>query len=380
MRIKLQALKVYIISGEASGDLHGSNLMKSLLRKQSDIQFRYWGGDHMASVQGEPVKHIKDLAFMGFLEVIMNLKTILGNIKFCKSDILAFKPDVLVLVDYPGFNLRIAEWAKKQGIKVHYYISPQIWAWKQNRGYKIKAHVDEMYCILPFEKEFYRKFEMDVHYVGHPLIDAIQQFQQSAISKDEFKQEFQLDDRPIIALLPGSRKQEIKKKLPIMLAAASHFKEHQIVVAGAPNLPESFYQEIADVQQMHWISNRTYDLLNHTHMAMVTSGTATLETALFKVPQVVCYKGSKISFLIARRLIKVSYIALVNLIMDRAVVKELIQDELTANNIIQELEKLNDSDSAERLKMLNAYDELIEKLGGGGASDQVADLILQKIQ
>lgn len=372
-------MKIYIIAGEASGDLHASNLMKAILKKEPNTEFRYWGGDKMEAVQGKAVKHIKDLAFMGFIEVLMNLKTILGNIKLCKKDILEYKPDVLVLVDYPGFNLRIAEFAKANGIKVHYYISPQIWAWKQKRGFKIKKTVDEMYCILPFEQEFYKKFDMDVNYVGHPLIDAIQQFQESTISSADFRAEFELSDKPILALLPGSRKQEIKIKLPIMLEAAKEFSDHEVVVAGAPNLPSSFYLEIAGDQPMHWISNRTYDVLNNASIAMVTSGTATLETALFNVPQVVCYKGSQASYQIAKRLVKVDYISLVNLISDKEVVKELIQNELTAKNIVSALEKLKDTDSIERKKMIDDYSSLAKLLGGGGASDKVAELILSKV-
>jgi lipid-A-disaccharide synthase len=373
-------LKIYIIAGEASGDLHGSNLMKALLKKQSKLDFRYWGGDRMQAINGKAIKHIKDLAFMGFIEVVMNLRTILGNIKFCKTDILAYKPDILMLIDYPGFNLRIAKWAKARGIKVHYYISPQIWAWKQNRGFKIKASVDEMYCILPFEKEFYKKFEMDVHYVGHPLVDAIKEFKTSAKDKIAFIQGHQLNDKPILALLPGSRKQEIKIKLPIMLKASQQFGDYQVIVAGAPNLSESFYQEIAKDLPMSWISNQTYDLLNHSDMAMVTSGTATLETALFNVPQVVCYKGSSISYQIARRLIKVKYIALVNLIMDEPIVKELIQSELTPENIIQELNMICNKDSNYRLEMKKSYENLSEKLGGGGASEKVAALLLESVE
>lgn len=372
-------MKIYIIAGEASGDLHASNLMKAILKKDDKVQFRYWGGDHMSAVKGAPVKHIKDLAFMGFIEVVANLRTILGNIKQCKQDILDFQPDALVLVDYPGFNLRIAKFAKANGIKVHYYISPQIWAWKQNRGWKIKKCVDEMYCILPFEKEFYKKFDMDVHYVGHPLLDAIKNHQATAISSSEFKQKFNCDERPIIALLPGSRKQEIKIKLPIMLAAIEKYGEqYQFIVAGAPNLNEAFYQEVAGHHQMKWIANQTYDLLNNAHFALVTSGTATLETALFKVPQVVCYKGSNISYQIAKRLIKIDYISLVNLIMDREVVKELIQGELTVENIQQQLDNLIPESEA-REQMLSDYNALSEKLGKGGASEKVASLLLNSI-
>jgi lipid-A-disaccharide synthase len=379
LQIKPKDLKAYIIAGEASGDLHASNLMKAILKKAPETEFRYWGGDRMAAVQGEPVKHIKDLAFMGFLEVLMNLRTILGNIKFCKQDILDFKPDVLILVDYPGFNLRIAEFAKSKGIKVHYYISPQIWAWKQKRGFKIQKTVDEMYCILPFEKEFYKKFEMDVHYVGHPLLDAIQEFKENAISSEEFRKEFDISNKPILALLPGSRKQEIKVKLPIMLEAAKAFDTYEVVVAGAPNLPSSFYMEIAGDQPMHWISNRTYDLLNNANIAMVTSGTATLETALFNVPQVVCYKGSQASYQIAKRLVKVDYISLVNLILGKEVVKELIQNDLTAKNIIDALSQIEDVSSPERIKMIDHYKSLEEDLGGGGASETTAKLMLEKL-
>ncbi|MEX1003538.1 MAG: lipid-A-disaccharide synthase [Crocinitomicaceae bacterium] len=370
-------MKFYIITGEPSGDLHASNLMKALLEKASDSEFRYWGGDQMQAVYGKPVKHIQDLAFMGFTEVLMNLRTILGNIRECKRDILKYQPDKLILVDYPGFNLRIAKFAKQQGIPVHYYISPQIWAWKQNRGFKIKKYVDEMYCILPFEKEFYKKFDMDVHYVGHPLLDAIQNFQEKAIERSAFINEFQLDDRPILALLPGSRKQEIQVKLPIMLEAAKKYATHQVIVAGAPNLSSAFYLKIAGDQKMHWIDNRTYDLLHHADIAMVTSGTATLETALFKVPQVVCYKGGKISYQIAKRLIKVDYISLVNLILNKEVVKELIQDELTAENIRLELDRLLDPQAEYRQKMQEEYRQLATLLGGGGASEKVADLLLK---
>jgi lipid-A-disaccharide synthase len=371
-------LKTYIIAGEASGDLHASNVMKQLIAQDSSCEFRYWGGDQMQSVSGSPVKHIKDLAFMGFVEVLKNIGTILKNIKFCKADILDYKPDVLFLVDYPGFNLRIAKFAKKHGIKIHYYISPQIWAWKQNRGYKIKQIVDEMYCILPFEKQFYTKFDMDVHYVGHPLLDAISNFKQTALNKNEFINKFELENSPVLALLPGSRKQEIRTKLPIMLEAAKSYPAYQILIAGAPNLEESFYKEIAGNYKIHWIPNHTYDILNNAQMAMVTSGTATLETGLFHVPQVVCYKGNKISVQIARRLIKVKYISLVNLILDREVVTELIQEDLTAKNIKIELDKIAEENSEGRVKMMKEYQELSEILGDGGASKKVASMILKK--
>lgn len=367
-------MKYYIIAGEASGDLHGSNLIKALQSESPEIDIRFWGGDQMSALAGEPVKHIKELAFMGFVEVIANLRTILKNISFCKQDLLAFKPDALILIDYPGFNMRIAEFAKQNKIPVHYYVSPQIWAWKQNRVHKIKKFVDEMYCILPFEKDFYAKFDREVHYVGHPLVDAIQQFKEAAIEPIVFRTEFGFSDNKLMALLPGSRLQEIKLKLPIMLDAAKRFTEMEIVVAGAPNIPEEYYRKLAKDIPIKVISNRTYDILNQAHLAMVTSGTATLETALFKVPQVVCYKGNPVSVAIARRLIKVPYISLVNLIMNKEVVKELIQKDLTASAIYAHLSVLNEGEK--RAALLDEYDQLERILGGGGASEKIAQLIL----
>lgn len=371
-------MKLYVIAGEASGDLHGSNLMKALLRENSEIEFRFWGGDKMAHVAGKPRKHIQDLAFMGFIEVVMNLGTILKNIKFCKQDILDFQPDAIVLIDYPGFNLRIAKWAKSQQIKVLYYISPQIWAWKQNRGHLIRQVVDEMYCILPFEKDFYKKFQVDAHFVGHPLIDAIENFRENQFDAKQFRQANNLDERPILALLPGSRNQEIKIKLPLMLQATQKFSEtHQVVIAGAPNKSEDFYAQFLKNKKVKVVSGLTYDLLSSAELALVTSGTATLETALFEVPQVVCYKGSWISYQIARRLIQVKYISLVNLIMDAPVVRELIQQDCTPENMILELEKIKVGPA--RIDMQNQYKQLIENLGGGGASERTAKHMLKSI-
>lgn len=367
-------MKFYIIAGEASGDLHAANLMKAMLEKDPQTSFRFWGGDRMASVAGAPVKHIRDLAFMGFIEVIANLKTILSNIKACKNDILNYKPDALILVDYPGFNLRIAEFAHTHDIQVHYYISPQVWAWKQNRVFKIKKVVDQMYCILPFEMAFYGKFKMDVHYVGHPLADAIQEFKATALNKDTFLKDNKLDSKKILAILPGSRRQEIKIKLPIMLSASKNFSDYQILIAGAPNIPAEFYLQIAGENKIKIIQNDTYNLLNNSDLAIVTSGTATLETALFKVPQVVCYKGSPISYQIAKRLIKVKYISLVNLIMDEPLVTELIQNDLTPANITRELKLLEIPEN--RYPLIYAYNALEVKLGAGGASNRTASLIL----
>jgi lipid-A-disaccharide synthase len=354
--------------------------MKSMLQNDPQTQFRFWGGDRMAAIGGAPARHIKDLAFMGFIEVVSNLRTILANIKFCKSDILNYKPDALILVDYPGFNLRIAQFAKENQIPVLYYISPQVWAWKQNRVFKIRKIVDQMYCILPFEKEFYKKFDMDVHYVGHPLVDAIQQFRATALGKNDFISANKLNDSKILALLPGSRKQEIKIKLPVMLKAAETFENYQILIAGAPNMPGEFYQNLAGNQKIHVLHNQTYNLLNNADMAMVTSGTATLETALFKVPEVVCYKGSSVSYMIAKRLIKVKYISLVNLIMDKPVVKELIQHDMTAANIVNELKSLENRADSKYLELKQHYALLEEKLGGGGASKKVADLVLEYLR
>lgn len=370
------ASKFYIIAGEASGDLHGSNLMKAMLEEDATCDFRFWGGDEMTKVGGERVKHIKDLAFMGFVEVLMNLRTIMKNLKFCKEDILAYKPDALILVDYPGFNLRIAEWAKEHNIKVIYYISPQVWAWKQNRVHTIKKVVDEMYVILPFEKEFYKKFDFDVHYIGHPLLDAIEQFKAKQ-STEGFLEKNALSAQPIIAVLPGSRKQEVSKKLPIMLAALKSYSNYQIIVAGAPSLDLEFYAPfLKDFSNVHIVHNQTYDLLSNAELAVVTSGTATLETALFEVPEVVCYIGSSISYLIAKQLIKIKYISLVNLIMDKEVVKELIQGECNPKTIAAEVDRIIVGGSKREEQLAN-YKLMKEILGGGGASKTIAQAVLK---
>ncbi|GAB2779852.1 lipid-A-disaccharide synthase [Salinimicrobium soli] len=369
-------MKYYIIAGEASGDLHASNLMKALKKVDPDYSFRFWGGDLMQQEGGKPVKHYRDLAFMGFAEVIMNLPTILGNLSFCKKDIEEFEPDVIIFVDYPGFNLRIAKWARKKGYKTHFYISPQIWAWKENRIKDIRRDVDELYVILPFEKEFYEaKHNYPVNFVGHPLIDAISDLPPVDVQK--FRQEYGLDDRPVIALLPGSRKQEISKMLEIMLSITEDFKDYQFVIAGAPSQEEDFYNSFIKKKNVHLVMNRTYDLLGISKAALVTSGTATLETALFKVPEVVCYKGNFISYQIAKRIIDLDFISLVNLIMDREVVKELIQNDFNKENLKKELHKILEEDH--RKKIFSDYYELEQKLGGMGASEKTARLIYEKI-
>ena len=334
-------MKYYIIAGEASGDLHAANLMKALKKKDPQADFRFWGGDLMQDVGGTMVKNYKELAFMGFIEVVMNLRTILKNITLCKKDITNYNPDVIIFVDYPGFNLRIAKWAKTEGYKTHYYISPQIWAWKEGRIKDIKRDVDAMYVILPFEKEFYEdKHNFPVHFVGHPLIDAI--VQKQLINPSDFKAEFNLDNRPIIALLPGSRKQEISKMLEVMLSVTKDFKDYQFVIAGAPSQDAAFYSKFTKKQNVNLVMNRTYDILSLATAALVTSGTATLETALFKVPEVVCYKGSTISYQIAKRVINLEYISLVNLIMDKPVVKELIQGDYNTKTLKKELSLILD--------------------------------------
>ncbi len=368
-------MKYYIIAGEASGDLHGSNLIKALKNKDSNAEVRCWGGDLMQAAGGTLVKHYKEMAFMGFIEVIMNLSAIFKNIKFCKNDIASYDPDVIIFIDYSGFNLRIAEWAKQQNFKTNYYISPQIWASREGRISKIKRDIDAMYVILPFEKEFYeKKHGFPVNFVGHPLIDAIANHYKT--DENTFRLENNLDNgKPIIALLPGSRKQEVQKMLQLMLSITNDFPDYNFVVGGAPSLEDEFYKPFLVNANVGFVPNKTYDLLNISQAALVTSGTATLETALFKVPQVVCYKANWLSYQIAKRIITLKYISLVNLIMDKEVVKELIQDDLSAKNLKKELTKILDGKG--RDNQLNAYDLLEQKLGGKGASEKAANLIVE---
>jgi lipid-A-disaccharide synthase len=369
-------MKYYIIAGEASGDLHGSNLMKALYKEDPAADIRFWGGDLMQNVGGTLVKHYSELAFMGFAEVVLNLKTILNNIKICKADIEKFSPDVIIFIDYPGFNMRIAKWAKLKGIKTHYYIAPQIWAWKENRIKAVKRDFDKLFVILPFEKDFFEvKHQFPVDFVGHPLIDAIHN--RVKTEGVTFRKANDLDEKPIIAILPGSRKQEISKMLSVMLSIVTDFPEYQFVIAGAPSQEYQFYKPFLTKKNVKFISNKTYDLLSIATAALVTSGTATLETALFKVPEVVCYKGSWISYQIAKRVITLKYISLVNLIMDEEVVTELIQDKFNSKNLKQELSKLLDKNH--RKAILKKYDDLESKLGGIGASEKTAKLILNDL-
>lgn len=366
-------MKYYIIAGEASGDLHGSNLIKELKKLDDLADIRCWGGDLMQLAGGHLVKHYRDLAFMGFAEVIKNLGTILRNLKFCKQDILQFKPDTLILIDYPGFNLRIAKWAKQQGLKVIFYISPQVWAWKENRVKKMKENIDKMIVIIPFEKEYFKnKWDWDVEYVGHPLAEVVEKFKVECLT---------LHPKPetsnVIALLPGSRKQEIAKKLPIMLEVSKSFPDNQFIVAEAPSVEDKFYQDFTkQYSNVSAVKNKTYNLLMQAKAALVTSGTATLEAALFGVPEVVCYKGSPISYQIAKRVIKVKYISLVNLIMDKLVVKELIQHDLTVENLKQGLHELLTNEKR-IVEMKKDYAELKRILSeGGNASAKAASSII----
>jgi lipid-A-disaccharide synthase len=351
-------MKYYIIAGEASGDLHGSNLIKELQKLDTDANIRCWGGDKMQATGATLVKHYKELAFMGFAEVIKNLPAILRNFKFCKKDIAAFHPDVVILIDYPGFNLRMAQWTKQNNFKTVFYISPQVWAWKENRVNAIKKYVDKMIVILPFEKQFYEKWNYEVEYVGHPLVNVIENYKKENPGLQP--------DSHTIALLPGSRKQEIQTKLPVMLEATKNFPDYTFIVAKAPSIDDHFYENfIQDLKNVKVVANSTYAVLMQSSAALVTSGTATLETALFGVPEIVCYKAGSLSYAIAKKLVKLKFICLVNLIMDKEVVKELIQHDLTPEKITIELKKiLFDLNIRERVKQ--DYHQLKELLSKGG--------------
>jgi lipid-A-disaccharide synthase len=362
-------MKYYIIAGEASGDLHGSNLIKAMQKNDPSLEIRAWGGDMMSKAGAKIIKHYRDLAFMGFIEVIKNLKTILSNIAFCKKDILVFQPDALILIDYPGFNLRIAKWAKKNNIRVIYYISPQIWAWHSSRVHQIKRDVDKMLVILPFEKDFYQKYGMEVEYVGHPLLDALQQ---NEALKEPLLEKF---TKPVIALLPGSRMQEIRLILPKMLSIVNDFPQYQFVIAAGGSLPLSTYASyLKNYPYVQIIQGKTYEILKISTAALVKSGTSTLETALLDVPQVVCYEGSPISYQIAKRVINVKYISLVNLIVDKPLVTELIQENLTRENLKTALESVLIPENMRKMK--EEYAELRKLLGDGGASDAAANSVL----
>lgn len=369
-------VKYYIIAGEASGDMHAANLIAAMKNQYPNAEFRGFGGDLMQQQGMELVKHYRTMAYMGFVEVAVNLRKVMNNISLCKKDIEEYQPDAIILVDYPGFNLRIAEFAREKGIKVFYYISPQVWAWKRRRVKKIQKSVNKMLVILPFEEEFYKNYGVNVIYVGHPLLDELAKF--GTGNRSIFLRRNSLGEkREIIALLPGSRTQEVKRMLPVMLKVASHFSEYQFVVAGVSSVDTSLYKRIIGKADVFLIENQTYDLLQNASAALVTSGTATLETALFSVPEVVCYKANGFSYLIAKWLIKVKFISLVNLVMDKEVVKELIQSDLIEKNLVEELNQLLHDGERQR-QLLEDYEELRDRLGNAGASDKAASVIIEE--
>jgi len=369
-------MRYYIIAGEASGDLHGSNLIKEIYKLDSNAKIKAWGGDKMQSAGAKIVKHYKKLSFMGFYEVFQNLNTILKNIKFCKKDILNFNPDKIIFIDYPGFNMRIAKWAKKNKFNTNYYIAPQIWAWNEKRINNIRDNIDNLYVILPFEKKYFeRKHNFPVKFLGHPLLDSIKEFKKSE-AKDFFEKHKLNNQKKIISILPGSRKQEIKKILRVMLEVIENFPKYQFVIAGAPSINLEFYQDIIKNKNVSVIKNETYALLSNSKAALVTSGTATLEAGIFKIPQVVCYKTSFISYFLAKIFVKIKFISLVNLIMDEEIIKELIQSKCSKQNIIKELKKVLDLEK--RNNLMSKYDELISLLGSSGSSRRVAkDIVLK---
>lgn len=373
-------MKYYIIAGEASGDLHGSNLMKALKDKDPQAEFRFWGGDKMAEIGGTPIKHIKELAFMGLIKVILNIRTISQNMKMCKKDILDFKPDVFIPVDYAGFNLRIAEHCKKHKIPVHYYISPKIWAWKTNRIKKIKRVVDKMLVILPFETTFYKKHDFEVEYVGNPVVDAIGNRSDQEQTKKEFCSKNNLDNKPIIALLAGSRTQEIKLMLPRMIETSKFFPNYLFIIAGAPGIDKSFYKEIIGNQSAKIVYDQTYQLLKQSSAAMVTSGTATLETALLRVPELVCYHTNigNLLYKVARKMIKVEWLSLVNLILNREVIHEYVQDTFKIEYLVKELNAILNNPTY-KSNMLADFDALIKIMGNPGASERAAESIIKTL-
>ncbi|RYD70675.1 MAG: lipid-A-disaccharide synthase, partial [Sphingobacteriales bacterium] len=359
------------VAGEASGDLHGANLMKALKAEDKDAVFRFFGGNKMQAEGGQLVKHYADMAFMGFTEVLLNLRTIYKNLSACKNDLLTWKPDVLILIDFPGFNLKIAEFAKANGIKVCYYISPKVWAWNQKRVLKIKRIVDHMFCILPFEVDFYKEWGMKVDYVGNPLLDEKAQFKPDL----NFRANHNFGEKKIIALLPGSRKQEIERLLPDMLGVTQNYPDYEFAIAAAPTFSEAYYQHFIGDKNVKLLFDNTYNLLHNAHAAIVASGTATLETALFNVPQVVVYKGGTISIAIARALVKIKFISLVNLILNKKIVTELIQEDCNPEKINRELSIIIDGTG--RDEMLSNYEILANLMGTPGASDKTAKLIVQ---
>ena len=372
-------MKYYIISGEASGDLHGSNLMKAIYRHNPQAEIRFWGGDLMQSVGGTMVKHIRDLAIMGIVEVMVHLRTVLANIKLCKQDILDYNPDAVIFIDYPGFNLRIAKFTHSHGFKNFYYISPQVWAWKKGRIKTMRKVLDKMYVILPFEKPFYDKYGVEnVEYVGHPLLDAVADFS-SSHNSDDFRRRNNIDSRPIIALMPGSRKMELRKMMPTMAALASRHPEYNFVIAGMTLLGDSFYKPFLTSENVTLVYNQTYMLLQSAFAGVITSGTATLEAALFHLPQVVCYRANALTVAFAKTFAKVKYISLVNLIADKPVVRELIQKDLNKNTLETEFSKIT-KDKNNRMAMIAEYENIEKTLGSEGVSDKAVLSILKTLK
>ncbi len=369
-------MKYYIIAGEASGDMHGANLMKSIKKNDPQAEFRIWGGDLMHAQGGELVRHIRDTAFMGLAEVLKNYRKISQNINLCKKDMKEYQPDVLLLIDYGGFNLRMAQYAKTIGLRVYYYISPKFWAWRESRVERVKRHVDKMFLIFPFEIDFYKKHGYKADFVGNPLLDNIDAYKDSYSAPDVFRKEELLDEKPIIALLPGSRKQEIEAILPYQLSVAKHFPDYQFVIAAAPVFPQSFYQKYISDTNVKLVYDRTYEVMHHAEAALVTSGTATLETAIFNTPQVVCMRTNWLTYHIGKSLIKVDFLSLVNLIMEKEVIRELIQQELNEDLLVKELKKIVTGGS-KRDKILESYAQMRVKLGGTGASDKTAQKIVE---
>lgn len=373
-------MKYFLIAGEASGDLHASNLMAALKRHDTEAQFRYFGGDLMARQGGTLIKHYREMAFMGFIPVLMNLRTILGNMRRCEEEIRAYRPDVVILVDYPGFNLKIARYVKsKLGVPVYYYISPKIWAWKQYRIRDIRRYVDRMFCILPFETEFYQKMNYAVDYVGNPSVDSVSAFLSKPVETD-FRKHYGLDERPILAIVAGSRRQEIRDNLPMMLQLAARYPDFQPVIAGAPGIEPDYYRQYLGATNARILFGETYEILRNSHAALVTSGTATLETALFRVPQVVCYyvAAGRLASYIFRHFFHIQFISLVNLIGGREIVQELFGARFTEQEIDAELRRIL-LDREYRQSMLNGYDEVIARLGKPGAAEKAAEGILKAL-
>jgi lipid-A-disaccharide synthase len=370
-----EKMKYYIIAGERSGDLHGSNLIKGIHKHDPDAQIRAWGGDMMQEVGAEIVKHYRDLAFMGFFEVVKNLPTILSFLSFCKKDIKNFQPDVIILIDYAGFNMRVAKFAKTNGFKTFYYISPKVWAWNQSRALKIKEYVDKMFVIFPFEEDFFKQYNYEVEYVGNPLFDAIADFTPT----EDFRKSARLGLKPIIALLPGSRKQEVEMMLPLMMSQVYEFPDYQFVIGSVSNLPKELYARWQSIFPVKLVVDDAYNLLSVADAALVTSGTATLETALFNVPQVVCYRGGWAAYQVYKRVIRVPFVSLVNLIAGREIIKELLQYNLTKENLTEELTKITANQSA-RQNQLNGYLEIRNILGEKGASERAGELMVSELK